>query len=358
MKILIIPALLIASVAFGVTSASAQLVRFEFNNLDPFDGGNDGDVPGSGAPGAVDTRSSDDESESASMTLVDVFAPEYAETEEGSDIFEATGEILSGPDSGLLANIRTGGNLGVNHPLGNSDFESAGGPSGEVSNFNTGEGIVIEFERDVIVSEIDFASIDAVNGESFDVNIEGVAETFNFGEEGTRDIFVDPFGGMVITAGTDITFTGTGPLETTSVRIDAITVQVDTSLTFALGDFDLDGDVDLDDLDQYNGQIGNPALGELAPLDFDGNDVVDAADFEMHYTDLVETSNGQTGTFAGDINLDGTVNVLGDALILVTNLGMEGINSWGQGDLNADQAVNVLGDALLLVTNLGSSNVE
>ena len=89
----------------------------------------------------------------------------------------------------------------------------------------------------------------------------------------------------------------------------------------------------------------------------------------QHYTTLVETSNGQVGTFAGDINLDGTVDILGDAFILVNNLGRpatilvdgeEEANefSWGLGDLNADRVINVLGDAFLLVGSLGRSNVD
>lgn len=138
-----------------------------------------------------------------------------------------------------------------------------------------------------------------------------------------------------------------------------------------VGDFDANCVVDLLDLDDYNNLIdddgdeatpevsvisGLPAEGILATLDLTGDGTVDNADFVMHYETLVETSNGQVGTFAGDINLDGTVNVLGDAFVLVANLGGVDINSWAQGDLNADQAVNVLGDAFLLVANLGNSN--
>lgn len=122
-----------------------------------------------------------------------------------------------------------------------------------------------------------------------------------------------------------------------------------------LGDFDGDGDVDLLDLDQYNGNIGALAEGALAALDFDGDGTVGANDFQQHYETLVETSNGGVGTAAGDINLDGQVNVLGDAFALVGNLG-NAATSWSQGDLNADGTVNVLGDAFLLVANLGADN--
>jgi hypothetical protein len=123
------------------------------------------------------------------------------------------------------------------------------------------------------------------------------------------------------------------------------------------GDFDDDGDIDLADLDRYNNNLGSPATGSLAALDLNGNGTVDPSDFETHYTTLVRTSNGVAGTVLGDINLDGIVNVLGDAFVMVANLGNES-NSWGQGDLNADGVVNVLGDAFLLVGNLGASQSQ
>ena len=55
----------------------------------------------------------------------------------------------------------------------------------------------------------------------------------------------------------------------------------------------------------------------------------------------------------GDITLDGTVDVLGDAFALIANLGLSGDTSWSQGDLDADGTVDVLGDAFILIGNLG-----
>ena len=122
-----------------------------------------------------------------------------------------------------------------------------------------------------------------------------------------------------------------------------------------LGDFDLDGDVDLADLDEFNSNIGAAATGALADLDFNSNGTVDLADFETHFATLVETSSGQTGTFPGDANLDGIVDVLNDAFALIANLGVSA-TSWSQGDFNGDGIVDVLGDAFVLVGNLGNSN--
>jgi len=137
----------------------------------------------------------------------------------------------------------------------------------------------------------------------------------------------------------------------------ALSAFVDPEITPQLGDFDGDGNVNLADLDRYIGNLDQPADGDLAPLDLNNNGFVDSVDFQRHYEELVETSNGGQGTFAGDITLDGTVDVLGDALALVQNLGNQ-VTSWSEGDLNGDGTVNVLGDALLLVINLGNSNTN
>ena len=119
-----------------------------------------------------------------------------------------------------------------------------------------------------------------------------------------------------------------------------------------LGDFDGDGDVDLDDLDRYNQNIDAEAVGDLAALDLDGDGIVGANDFEFHYSVLVETSNGQTGTCVGDANLDGVVDVVNDAFALVANLN-QSATSWAQGDFNADGEVDVVSDAFALVASLG-----
>ena len=136
---------------------------------------------------------------------------------------------------------------------------------------------------------------------------------------------------------------------------DVIGYDLATPVASVLGDFDDDLDVDLADLDQYIGNIGAAAVGALAELDLDGNGTIEAADFQQHFSTLVGTSNGGTGTFAGDTNLDGTVDVIGDVFTLISNLGSPA-TSWSQGDFNADGTVDVLGDAFLLIANLGSSN--
>jgi len=55
----------------------------------------------------------------------------------------------------------------------------------------------------------------------------------------------------------------------------------------------------------------------------------------------------------GDANLDGVVDVLGDALSLVGNLNSTTNLAWADGNFNGDSVVSVLGDAIVLVGNLG-----
>ena len=114
--------------------------------------------------------------------------------------------------------------------------------------------------------------------------------------------------------------------------------------------------MDADDINYYSGNLGENAVGDLAELDLNGDGEITLADHDLHVTTLVQTSNEETGALIGDIDLDGTVDVLGDAFILVANLGTSGSDFYQQGDLNADQQVNVLGDAFRLVSSLGQSN--
>ena len=122
-----------------------------------------------------------------------------------------------------------------------------------------------------------------------------------------------------------------------------------------VGDFNGDGVVDCDDLDGYVGNIGATVTPALAPLDFDGNGTIEASDAISVITTLVETSNGQVGTFRGDLNCDGLVNVLGDAFALIGSLGTS-VDTYAEGDINFDGMVDVLGDAFILIGNLNESN--
>ena len=140
----------------------------------------------------------------------------------------------------------------------------------------------------------------------------------------------------------------------------AADARVTVTLVPAAGDFNADEIVDVNDINLYPGQLGlngnDPGFNSLFDLNGDGE--ITLADHDLLISDFVQTSNGVTGTFVGDANLDGSVTVLDDAFALIANLGSVGSVGWAEGDFNADQQVDVLDDAFLLVANLGSSNEQ
>ena len=133
------------------------------------------------------------------------------------------------------------------------------------------------------------------------------------------------------------------------------TATINVILVPAIGDFDADGDIDGEDVDFYIGNLNQPATGEFTQLDLDGDGDVTIADFDLHVTTLVVTSNGVTGASLGDVNLDGSVDILSDAFTLIGSLG-QSVTSRFQGDLNADGEVDVLNDAFILIGQLSQSN--
>ena len=124
-----------------------------------------------------------------------------------------------------------------------------------------------------------------------------------------------------------------------------------------MGDFNESGNVDCDDIDAYLGNIGLDAIGDLAELDLVADGIINSDDVEFLVMNLVETTNDQVGTFLGDLDCNGTVDVLGDAFILVGSLGQP-TASYSAGDIDLNGTVDVLGDAFVLVGNLGSTNEE
>lgn len=82
---------------------------------------------------------------------------------------------------------------------------------------------MIEFDTDVVVDLFNFSSVDGDG--SFLVDVEGVAGTFSFPDGVVPgDDFADPFSGLVISAGTDITFSVNDVNQNASVRITEIVV--------------------------------------------------------------------------------------------------------------------------------------
>ena len=147
--------------------------------------------------------------------------------------------------------------------------------------------------------------------------------------------------------------------------------------------FDADVAVAAEDLSLLNDSIGG-ALVNLSGIGFSYNSSTNTATWDFSTLDPLEaafytyqldaaaiTSEGLTldgdgdGTggddfvdqhylaIPGDANLDGVVDVLGDAFVLVGNLNSTTNLAYADGNFNADGVVNVLGDAFILIGNLG-----
>ena len=182
----------IATLSVAAT-AKADIVVFDFNNGTAFDG--------NAGPGTVFSATGD--TDTVVVTLVDVFAPEIVDN------------MLTGNTVTAATSIPNGGGLGVNGPLSNGDFATfaggmGGGVSSEGNQFNVGEGVVLSFDTDVVIDEFDFQSFEA--GSGFVVSVAG-GPSLTLGEvqSPTTNDFADPFSGLVIAAGTNITFEAFGP---------------------------------------------------------------------------------------------------------------------------------------------------
>ena len=89
--------------------------------------------------------------------------------------------------------------------------------------------------------------------------------------------------------------------------------------------------------------------------DIDLGGTLTLADANETITTLVVASNGVTGTFPGDLDCNGRVDVLNDAFALIGNLGAM-VTSYADGDVNFSGDVDVLNDAFALIGSLGENN--
>jgi len=120
---------------------------------------------------------------------------------------------------------------------------------------------------------------------------------------------------------------------------------------FDPGDFDGDGDVDVDDINALCANMtgdGIPLPPGFEQYDLDDDGDADSADMDKLIHDLVETTVG-VGTEYGDFNLDGKVDTV-DLTILGTYFGVG--TSWAQGNANCDTTVDTV-DLTILGTYFG-----
>ncbi len=199
---------LASSVAAFSTSAQAALVTFDFANTST---GLDG-----AAAGAI--MSVTENGETVVLSSLTISAPDFNEVDPYNNL------ITVGHETNVANNSGAGG-LGINNETtGNTDFNTlTGAGSSESSNLNFLESVTFELDQTVTFATIDFASIGG-SVEFLRINVEGVLTNYDFFDGNTSDIFADPLSGLVITAGTDITFTALGAAGDTNLRIDEFTV--------------------------------------------------------------------------------------------------------------------------------------
>lgn len=184
----------------------AATVIFDFNNGTELDA--------SAAAGTVMTRT--ENSETVSLTTLVNMAPDFNQPDPYATLISL----------GVGTSINNPAGLGINNPsTNNGDFNTAtNAGSDEGNNLNYLESITFEFDQPVTLDSIDLASVGA--DEFLRITIEGSSTNYDLNDNGITDIFTDPLNGLIIPAGTNITFTGEGGIGTTNLRIDTFTVNV------------------------------------------------------------------------------------------------------------------------------------
>ncbi len=119
------------------------------------------------------------------------------------------------------------------------------------------------------------------------------------------------------------------------------------------GDFDNDGDVDTDDIDDLCTNLLGSGVSippGMEKYDLTGDDEIDQDDMDMLIHDLVEITGGDgTGTEYGDFDLDGDIDTT-DLTILATNFGLG--TTWAEGNANCDLVIDTT-DLAIMATNFG-----
>ena len=185
--------------------ARGASVTFDFINASELDGV---------TAGATMTRDDGNVANSVTLTSLEVKGPTYTSggVWDGTSYTDSRTNILSSSDA-----------LGINNDSSNVPW------SGDSGDFDPGEFWTFEFDRDVIFNFLNLSSFTAATGETVIVSIGTSTFTLADGDLDSSDDISDPFGGLVIPAGMDITFTGGGdphdPDDTSHWRMPGFTVE-------------------------------------------------------------------------------------------------------------------------------------
>ena len=273
-----------ARIAEFTVATSLEDVSFVFSNQSAFD-----DDQGIGT---AMTASSLDGNNTIMLTLVDLFAPEFVNGAPTTNILRASAGDAVTSDVGSNS-------LGVNNPsVTDDDFFMGAGI--ETRDINDQEGLVIEFDQDVVITEIDFASLDdgtvtiaVEGGGSFDFVVDDI--------NNPTDTFSFPVGTEFVSAGSDITISLASPdVPDASVRISSI--QVSTSEVMTLkGDVDLNGVIDFFDIQPFIDALADGTNQPEADIDCSGT--VDFFDIQP----FIDALSGATNQPEADVDCNGMV---------------------------------------------------
>ena len=138
-------------------------------------------------------------------------------------------------------------------------------------------------------------------------------------------------------------YNDTSGVEFDGLFADAATLSV---VSTTPGDFDVDGDVDADDVDALCDHMSQPLV------DMDGDGDADEDDLTYLVENLVELQDGsgRVGTQRGDFNLNGLVNAT-DLAIMANTFGTWP-RGWADGNANCDDVVDGT-DLAILANNFG-----
>ena len=175
----------------------------------------------------------------------------------------------------FISDIVGGGRLVIdNQTVTDSEFEdftenSSGTDDNEDAFISSDETLTLSFDTAVEVTSIDFFSID---DEEVVTVAFGVVDSFEFSTV-LGDVFENPFGTIVIPAGTDLTFSIGGSTPNNAVRFGLTNIEVveSTRTPVLLGDANCDNVVNFLDITPFIGFLTSGDFKVQADVNRDGS---------------------------------------------------------------------------------------
>jgi hypothetical protein len=193
-----------------------------------------------------------------------------------------------------------------------------------------------------------------VNYNPADFQANGYVQLYNYNTWGSaQNAWEEPASAPFVIVSWDLNISATAPIGTSTIpmrwrsyqigggQIGSHYIETDPAFTinvvaFAPGDYNGDNLVDAADIDILADEI-EAGTTDLT-YDVNGDSVVDENDLIAHIATLVGRTDGGTGTYRGDFNLDGYVDGT-DLAILKASFGLTGLG-YADGNANADDFVN------------------